>query len=156
MKTIATFGLCVETFEFTIWDLLRVIRIPGLRENYYQNTDEVIFVVDSNDRQRIEEARQELMTVLTYDQLREALLIVFANKMDLSKTMSIREISDKLGLNDIKATNGLFKILALSVVKAFMKDFNGFQITLKMLNKCFLHLMQNFYQLIYFIIHILK
>ncbi len=72
MKTMATFGLCVETFEydkfeFTIWDLLRVIRIPGLRENYYQNTDGVIFVVDSNDRQRIEEARQELMTVLTYD-----------------------------------------------------------------------------------------
>lgn len=40
----------------------------------------LIFVVDSNDRERIGEAREELMRMLSEDELRDAVLLIFANK----------------------------------------------------------------------------
>ena len=40
----------------------------------------LIFVVDSNDRERIGEAREELYRMLNEDELREAVLLIFANK----------------------------------------------------------------------------
>ena len=46
----------------------------------FQNTQGLIFVVDSNDRERIEESREELHKMLQEDELRDAILLVFANK----------------------------------------------------------------------------
>lgn len=40
----------------------------------------LIFVVDSNDRERVNEAREELTRMLAEDELRDAVLLVFANK----------------------------------------------------------------------------
>lgn len=40
----------------------------------------LIFVVDSNDRERVGEAKEELMRMLSEDELKEAVLLVFANK----------------------------------------------------------------------------
>ena len=40
----------------------------------------LIFVVDSNDRERVGEAREELSRMLNEDELRDAVLLVFANK----------------------------------------------------------------------------
>lgn len=40
----------------------------------------LIFVVDSNDRERVGEAKEELMRMLAEDELRDAVLLVFANK----------------------------------------------------------------------------
>lgn len=40
----------------------------------------LIFVVDSNDRERVNEGREELMRMLAEDELRDAVLLVFANK----------------------------------------------------------------------------
>lgn len=36
--------------------------------------------MDSNDRERIGEAREELMRMLAEDELRDAVLLIFANK----------------------------------------------------------------------------
>ena len=47
----------------------------------------LIFVVDSNDRERIGEAREELFRMLNEDELRDAALLVFANKQ-VSKRFS--------------------------------------------------------------------
>lgn len=48
----------------------------------------LIFVVDSNDRERCNEAREELMRMLAEDELRNAVLLVFANKQ-VSHTMQM-------------------------------------------------------------------
>jgi len=60
-----------------------------LWRHYFQNTQGIIFVVDSNDRDRIVEAREELQRMLNEDELRDALLLVFANKQDLPVCISI-------------------------------------------------------------------
>lgn len=43
----------------------------------------MIFVIDSQDRDRIDEARQELDRILADREMRDCLLMVFANKQDL-------------------------------------------------------------------------
>ena len=77
-------------------------KIRPLWRHYYQNTQGVIFVVDSNDRDRVGEARDELHRMLNEDELRDAVLLCFANKQDLPNAMPCAEITDKLGLNSLR------------------------------------------------------
>lgn len=59
-------------------------------------------MVDSNDRDRVGEARDELQRMLNEDELRDAVLLVFANKQDLPNAMNPSEITDKLGLHSLR------------------------------------------------------
>lgn len=58
-------------------------------------------MVDSNDRDRIGEARDELMRMLNEDELRDAVLLIFANKQDLPNAMSVTELIDKMSLSSL-------------------------------------------------------
>ncbi|KAL1920602.1 uncharacterized protein VTP21DRAFT_979 [Calcarisporiella thermophila] len=107
VTTIPTIGFNVETVEyknisFTVWDVGGQDKIRPLWRHYFQNTQGIIFVVDSNDRDRIVEARDELQRMLNEDELRDALLLVFANKQDLPNAMNPAEITDKLGLHSLR------------------------------------------------------
>ena len=53
--------------------------------HYYQNTQGLIFVVDSNDRDRVEDAKDELNKMLAEDEMRDAVVLVFANKQDYKR-----------------------------------------------------------------------
>jgi ADP-ribosylation factor protein 1 len=59
-------------------------------------------VVDSNDRERIGEAKEELNRMIQEDELREAALLIFANKQDLPNAMNAAEVTDKLGLHEMR------------------------------------------------------
>jgi len=106
VTTIPTIGFNVETLEyknlrFTVWDIGGQDKIRKLWRYYYQNTQGLIFVIDSNDRDRIEDAREELTKMLNEDEMREAVLLVFANKQDLPNAMTAAEITEKLGLHNL-------------------------------------------------------
>merc|ERR1712032_652477 len=105
VTTIPTIGFNVEEVEyknisFTVWDIGGQDRIRPLWRHYYHNTQGIIFVVDSNDRDRIEDAREELRRIMNEDEMREAMLLVFANKQDLPNAMTAAEVSEKLGLHN--------------------------------------------------------
>ncbi|XP_041028387.1 ADP-ribosylation factor 1-like isoform X1 [Juglans microcarpa x Juglans regia] len=107
VTTIPTIGFNVETVEyknvsFTVWDVGGQDKIRPLWRHYFQNTQGLIFVVDSNDRERISEARDELHRMLSEDELRDAILLVYANKQDLPKALTVSEITDKLGLHSLR------------------------------------------------------
>ena len=107
VTTIPTIGFNVETVEyknisFTVWDVGGQDKIRPLWRYYYQNTQGIIFVVDSNDRDRIIEAREELQQMLNEDELRNANLLVFANKQDLPNAMSPAEVTEKLNLYSLR------------------------------------------------------
>lgn len=113
------------------------LQIRPLWRHYYQNTQGLIFVVDSNDRDRVDagefqelrpsctstagssdpssglfacvcvmldlpSARDELHRMLQEDELRESILLVFANKQDLPNAMNAAEMTDKLGLSGLR------------------------------------------------------
>ena len=108
VTTIPTIGFNVETVEyknisFTVWDVGGQDKIRPLWRHYYQNTQGLIFVVDSNDRDRVDAAHEELHKMLNEDELREAIVLVFANKQDLPNAMSAAEITDKLGLHSLRS-----------------------------------------------------
>ena len=108
ISIIPTLCFTVETVQhkdqLTIfsWDVGREEseRIRTLWRHYYRlGINAIIFVVDSNDRDRMTEAREELEKILREDELVGVILLVFANKQDLNSAMSISEITDFLGLN---------------------------------------------------------
>merc|ERR1739843_15283 len=107
VTTIPTIGFNVETVEyknisFTVWDVGGQDKIRPLWRHYYQNTQGLIFVVDSNDRDRVDAAHEELHKMLNEDELRDAVLLVFANKQDLPNAMSAAEVTEKLGLHNMR------------------------------------------------------
>ena len=107
VNTIPTIGFNVETVEyknisFNVWDVGGQDKIRLLWRHYYTNTQGLIYVVDSNDRERIEENREELHKMLAEEELRDAVLLVFANKQDLPGALTCPEITDKLGLHTIR------------------------------------------------------
>ena len=69
-----------KNISFVVWDVGGQDKIRPLWRHYFQNTQGLIFVVDSNDRDRAAEARDELARMLNEDELRDAVLLVFANK----------------------------------------------------------------------------
>ncbi|KAI6040334.1 ADP-ribosylation factor family-domain-containing protein [Pisolithus marmoratus] len=126
VTTIPTVGFNVETVtyknvKFNVWDVGGQDKIRPLWRHYYTGTQGLVFVVDSQDRDRIDEAKQELHRILSDREMKECLLLVFANKQDLPggeldaifypdvlrcKTyvaaMSPAEVTEKLGLHRMR------------------------------------------------------
>lgn len=106
VTTVPTIGFNVETVEyknisFTVWDVGGQDVIRPLWRHYYHNSQGLIFVVDCNDRERIGAARDELYRLLNEHELRDASLLVLANKQDLPNAMNASEVTEKLGLHTI-------------------------------------------------------
>ncbi|EYU46842.1 hypothetical protein MIMGU_mgv1a023296mg [Erythranthe guttata] len=106
VTTIPTVGFNMETVEynninFSLWDVGGQEKIRPLWRHFYADTKGIIFVVDSSNRDRIVEARNELHKMLTDDELRDAVVLVFANKQDLPNAMNDAEITDKLALGSL-------------------------------------------------------
>lgn len=77
-----------------------------------QGTDGVIFVIDTNDRERMGEAREDLNRLLQEDEIRNAALLVLANKQDLPNAMSVSEVTEALGLSSISVSERQWYIQA--------------------------------------------
>ena len=71
-------------------------KVRHLWRNYYENTQAVLFFIDSSDRARLDEAMNELDDVAKNDELKDAALLVYANKQDLSGAMSAAEIETRV------------------------------------------------------------
>jgi len=120
VTTIPTIGFNVETvtfknLKFQVWDLGGQTSIRPYWRCYYANTDAVIYVVDSCDKERIGISKQELLAMLEEEELRKSILMVFANKQDMEGAMSAAEVSTALGLSALK--NRTWSIFKTSAVK---------------------------------------
>jgi len=107
VHTIPTIGFNVETVQyrninFTMWDIGGQEKIRPLWRHYYNAVDALIFVVDSNDHERMSEAAEELQKLMGEDELRNATVLVFANKQDLPNAASIAEISNSMGMHEVR------------------------------------------------------
>jgi len=110
ITSIPTIGFNVETVEFrnisfTVWDVGGQQKIRALWRHYYQGTQGLIFVVDSTDTIRFDEAGRELAALLTDDSMRDAAVLILANKQDMPDAASVTEVSDKLQLQRYSRTH---------------------------------------------------
>ena len=111
VQTIPTIGFNVEqlsykNLEFNCWDVGGQDRLRALWQHYFDNTQGLIFVVDSADRDRITEAAETFQRVAADDKLKNVPILIYANKQDLPGALTVPELTDKLGLtklrNDVK------------------------------------------------------
>ena len=120
VSTIPTIGFNVETVshknvKFQVWDLGGQTSIRPYWRCYYPNTQAIIYVVDSSDVERIGTSSEEFHALLEEEELKDAILLVFANKQDLPGALSDAEVAEQLGLSSIKnRTWSIFKCSALS------------------------------------------
>lgn len=106
VHTIPTIGFNVETIqykniEFTVCDMGGQEKIRSLWRHYYYDTQGIIFVIDSNDKNRFRESIIEFNKILSEPLLKDSTLLIFANKYDLHDVMSLSEISTELKLDKL-------------------------------------------------------
>ena len=85
VSSVPTIGFNVETVEFknckfNVWDVGGQDKIRGMWRHYYQNTEGLIYVVDSSDKARLNIAKEELHKMLAEEELKDTVLLVLANK----------------------------------------------------------------------------
>ena len=106
--TIPTIGFNIESvtyknLTFNIWDIGGQDKIRNLWKYYYTNTTALIYVVDASDRERLEEASDELWKILNEDEMKGRPLLVFANKQDLPNSLYAEELMNCLRLKNCKS-----------------------------------------------------
>ncbi|KAI4533517.1 hypothetical protein MG293_016536 [Ovis ammon polii] len=122
VHTCPTIGSNVEEIvlqktHFLMWDIGGQESLRSTWNTYYSNTELfllagsflcdasdgfIILVIDSTDRDRLLTAREELYKMLAHEALRDASILIFANKQDMKDSMTIVELSQLLTLSAIK------------------------------------------------------
>lgn len=92
VHTSPTIGSNVEevvwnNIHFIMWDLGGQESLRTAWNTYYSNTEFILLVVDSTDRERLSITKEELHKMLQSDELCKASVLVFANKQVHTTTL---------------------------------------------------------------------
>lgn len=103
-----TFGFVIRTLQYkssllSLWDIGGQKSIRSYWRNYFEQTDGIVWVVDSSAPERLHLCRHELAQVLQEDRLLSASLLILANKQDVQGAASIDEIKGALGWESLVA-----------------------------------------------------
>ena len=106
VTTIPTIGFNLEkvrykNVELTCWDIGGQKKIRSLWHHYYEGTDAIIFVIDSNDKKRMNEVKQELRELLSHHYLEQATLLIYANKQDVKNCLNTSEVNHSKHMKNI-------------------------------------------------------
>ncbi len=104
--SVPTIGFNVETIKcknttIQAWDLGGQTRLREMWSYYYDEVSGVVFVVDSVDKDRFDDARIELQRILMDKRLENLPILVLANKQDVKGyAASVQEVKEALAIND--------------------------------------------------------
>eukprot|EP01100_Stratorugosa_tubuloviscum_P010609 TRINITY_DN456_c0_g1_i1.p1 TRINITY_DN456_c0_g1~~TRINITY_DN456_c0_g1_i1.p1 ORF type:complete len:174 (-),score=68.56 TRINITY_DN456_c0_g1_i1:127-648(-) len=106
VTTLPTIGVNVETvnilnIDFIIFDFGTTKTTKIINSHYLENTNALIFVIDSFDRERIHLSFNELKSTLSFSSIQNIPILIFANKQDLPNSMKENEIIENLHLNEL-------------------------------------------------------
>jgi ADP-ribosylation factor-like protein 2 len=87
------------SYKLNIWDVGGQKSIRSYWRNYFEQTDALIWVVDSADRLRLNDCKVELSQLLQEERLAGATLLVFANKQDIAGALTEQEIKNVRGFS---------------------------------------------------------
>ncbi|KAJ9546188.1 hypothetical protein OSB04_025895 [Centaurea solstitialis] len=107
LSTVPTIGFNVEKVQyknvvFTVWDVGGQEKLRPLWRHYFNDTNGLIYVVDSLDRERISKAKAEFQAIINDPFMTNCVILVFANKQDMKGAMTPMEVCDGLGLYELK------------------------------------------------------
>ncbi|KAM4770653.1 ADP-ribosylation factor-like protein 14 [Cyanocitta cristata] len=100
--TMPTIGFNVDMIEvgkdftLTFWDVGGQKKMRELWSNFLEDTDGLLYVVDSSDKHRLEESRREFELILKNESIKNIPVVVLANKQDLPGALNAEEITRRL------------------------------------------------------------
>ena len=118
VRTIYNIGYYIETLfymgliKIVSWNLGGDSGMRKLFKKYYPNTDGIILVIDSNDKERFDDAIECFQKILEEDELKNCPILIMANKQDMNETLSTDEIA--LFLRDEKYNDRKWCIIKTS------------------------------------------
>uniref|UniRef100_T1IQJ5 ADP-ribosylation factor-like protein 3 n=1 Tax=Strigamia maritima TaxID=126957 RepID=T1IQJ5_STRMM len=98
-----------------IWEIGGAETYRNYWGNFLQDTDALVFVVDSNDSKRLPQAYDEFKKLIADDRLKDVPILVLANKQDIPECLSCKQIEDALNLKSISPKLHKIKVLPLQI-----------------------------------------
>ncbi|MFQ6623469.1 hypothetical protein Gotur_003524 [Gossypium turneri] len=113
-----TLGFNIKTISYqkytlNIWDVGGQRTIRSYWRNYFEQTDGLVWVVDSSDLRRLDDCKMELDNLLKEERLSGASLLILANKQDIKGALTPAEIAKVLNLEAMD-TSRHWKIVGCS------------------------------------------
>ncbi|XP_061616468.1 ADP-ribosylation factor-like protein 4A [Phyllopteryx taeniolatus] len=102
-KIKVSLGESRRTPSFRFWDVGGQEKLRPLWRSYTRCADGIVFVVDSVDAERIEEAKTELHKITRLAENQGVPVLVVANKQDLRNSLSMTEMENMLALGELGA-----------------------------------------------------
>ncbi|KAH9771655.1 ADP-ribosylation factor-like protein 2 [Citrus sinensis] len=104
-----TLGFNIKTvtyqkYTLNIWDVGGQRTIRSYWRNYFEQTDGLVWVVDSSDLRRLDDCKMELDNLLKEERLSGASLLILANKQDINGALTPTEIAKVLNLEAMDKT----------------------------------------------------
>lgn len=98
-----TLGFNIKTIEYksyrlNIWDVGGQKTIRSYWRNYFEQTDGLVWVVDSSDLRRLDDCKEELHNLLKEERLSGSSLLILANKQDIQGALRPADIAKVLNL----------------------------------------------------------
>lgn len=111
LNTVPTIGFNCEKIKgtvgkakginFLVWDVGGQEKLRPLWKSYTRCTDGIVFVLDSVDIERMEEAKMELIRTAKSPDNSGVPILVLANKQDLPGAREPKELEKLLGLHEL-------------------------------------------------------
>lgn len=93
-----------RAITFQVWDVGGQEKLRPLWKSYTRGTDGMVFVVDSTESERLDEARVELHRIAHASDNQGVPVLVLANKQDVARALSVSELEKSLGLHELGAS----------------------------------------------------
>lgn len=93
-----------KTVTFHFWDVGGQEKLRPLWKSYTRCTDGIVFVVDSVDVERMEEAKTELHKITRISENQGVPVLIVANKQDLRNSLSLSEIEKLLAMGELSSS----------------------------------------------------
>lgn len=98
---IQSFLFLTNRYRLNIWDIGGQKTLRSYWRNYFEQTDGLVWVVDSADQRRLRDTAEELARLLKEERLLGASLLILANKQDLLGALSVSDIGRALDLEGL-------------------------------------------------------
>lgn len=116
--------MVIGSVRFQAWDLGGHEEVRHIWQEFYVKVDAIIFVVDSADYERMQEAKRELVVLLEEPSLAGVPFLVLGNKSDLRMALKPDQLANTLGLSpgviegdDRNEKNHPLRLFACSLVE---------------------------------------
>ncbi|KAK8810993.1 ADP-ribosylation factor-like protein 2 [Blastocystis sp. ATCC 50177/Nand II] len=110
------YSMDYKSFHLNIWDVGGQKTIRNYWKNYFEETDAVIWVVDSGDVDRLDDCRKEFKQILFEEKLMGAAVLIFCNKCDLEGALPVEKIQEYLQLSGPEFETRYWSIVSCSAI----------------------------------------